>query len=156
MVTGKGRTVTIGVMMLVIVILGGDWFVSQARLGHIAIDGYLDPPTVVADGKQSTVLTVQILEDGEPRVGDLVQSFLESGNGLLIPEWAYSDENGCVYITFWPTPLTQYDTAQQTVIRVTDVGIGRIVEVGATWAINVGLEASADEGLSLSLTQPGS
>ena len=141
--------------MIIAAILAGDWFASQSRLRHITIDGYLDPPTVVADGQQSTVLTVEILENGQPRVGDLVQSFLESGNGLLIPEWAYTDENGRIYVTFSPTPLTQYDLAQRTVIRVTDIGIGRLVEAGTTWAIEVGLEAPTDSGSSLSLTQPG-
>ena len=153
--TGRGRTILLVVVLVVAAILTGDWLVSLARLDEVTIDGYLDPPTVVADGKQSTVLTVQILEKGSPRVGDLVQSFVERGNGLLLPEWAYTDENGQVNLTFAPTPLTQYDLIEQPVIRVTDVSVGRIVEVGKSWAIDVALEAAPDAGPVLSLTQPG-
>ncbi|MHB1296174.1 MAG: Ig-like domain-containing protein [Anaerolineae bacterium] len=144
MLVGKGRMIFLGALVLVSGILARDWLASKARLDDISIEGYLDPPVVVADGKQSSVLTVQILQDGEPRVGDLVQSFLESGSGLLIPEWAYTDENGRVSLTYSPNPLTPYDLAQKTIIRVTDMSIGQLVEVGKDWSIEVGLEAPPD------------
>jgi hypothetical protein len=153
--TGRGRTILLVVVLVAAAILTGDWLVSRARLDEVTIDGYLNPPTVVADGKHSTVLTIQILEHGQPLVGELVQSFLESGSGLLIPEWAYTDENGRVFLTYSPNPLTPYDLAQQTVIRVTDVSIGRLVEVGKDWAIEVGLEAPPDAGTAQGLTVEG-
>ena len=141
MTMGKGRLVFLGVLVLLAGILTGDWLVSKARLNDIAIEGYLDPPVVVADGRQSTVLTLRITQDGQPRVGDLVQSFLETGSGLLIPEWAYTDEQGSIAITYSPNPLTAYDLEQKTVIQVSDISIGHLVEVGKDWSVEVGLEA---------------
>ena len=49
------------------------------------------------------------------------QAWLQPGNGLMIPEWSYTDENGEVEITFTPNPATAYDLKTDSIINVIDI-----------------------------------
>ena len=129
------------VVALTVLVFGADWMYSRARLGNFTIEGRLDPPTVVADGKQSTVLTVRVTENGRPRAGDLLQCYLEIGNGLFIPEWGYTDQNGELRITYTPNPLTPYDLETETMAHVIDINVGRLIEVDKHFTMKIPVEA---------------
>ncbi|MGQ9682421.1 MAG: hypothetical protein ACUVX9_07790 [Anaerolineae bacterium] len=118
-----------------------DWLQARFRLDDITIEGWLDPPEVTADGKDSTVLTVRVTERGQPRARVLLQSWLQSGNGLLIPEWVYTDESGIAQITYTPNPMTPYDIEQDTIIHLIDTHVGRIIEVDKHFIIEVPVKA---------------
>ena len=120
----------LGIVALLLVPLGIDWMLATARLDDILIETTLDPPSVVADGKDSMVLTIRVTENGSPRVHDLVQSWLDVGSGLLVPQWVYTDENGVAEINFTPNAMTQYEVQDKAEIHVRDINIGRLIEVG--------------------------
>jgi hypothetical protein len=142
--TRTGQVVALLVTALVVAILGMDWLVARSRLDNVSIEGQLDPPQVVADGKQDTVLTVRVTENGQPRKNDTLQSFLESGSGLLVPEWAFTDQDGVARFTFTPNPLTPYDE-RETVIHIVSISIGRLVEVDKHFVIEVLLKEPASK-----------
>ena len=50
-------------VMIVMACLGVDWAQARLRLDSVVIEGKLDPPTVVADGKSSTTLTIRVTEN---------------------------------------------------------------------------------------------
>ena len=132
----------VGILVLaVILVLGADWLVSKVRLGSVSMTGELVPPVVVADGDESTILVVTVTQDGRPRDNDLLQAWIETGGGVLIPEWVYTDEKGQVQINYTPNPMTKYDVDVQTVIHVADHAIGRLVEVSKHYTIEVPIEA---------------
>ena len=139
--SGRARVLVLGTLVLVVMVLCIDWLQARSRLDEITIEGWLDPPQVIADGKHSTVLTVRVTERGQPRAHVLLQSWLQSGNGLLIPEWVYTDERGEAHITFSPNPMTPYDIEQDTVIHLIDTGVGRLVEVDKHFLIKVPVKA---------------
>ena len=109
--TGKGRLVALAVVGLFLAAIGGDWVQAQARLPNISITGQLDQPKVIADGKSSILLNVRVTENGQPRANALLQAWLESGGGLLIPEWIYTDEDGRAEYTYTPNAAGPYDSA---------------------------------------------
>ena len=82
------------VVGLLLAAITGDYAQAQARLPNISIAGQFDQPKAIADGKSSMVLTVRVTENGQPRGNALLQAWLESGGGLLIPEWTHTDEDG--------------------------------------------------------------
>ena len=69
-----------------------------------------------------------------------MQAWLQPGNGLMIPEWSYTDENGEVEITFTPNPATAYDIKTDSIINVIDINIGRWLEVDKSFSIEVPVE----------------
>ena len=89
----------IGLLLAAIVV---DYVQAQARLPNISIVGQFDQPKVIADGKSSIILTVRVTENGNPRADVLLQAWLESGGGLLIPEWTYTDADGRAEYTYTP------------------------------------------------------
>lgn len=135
------RQLVLVVVVLAVAILGIDLLLAYSRLGSVSIQGRLDPPKVVADGKQSTVLTVRVTENGRPRIHDTLQSFLESGNGLLVPEWAFTDQDGVARFTLTPNPFSLYDLEEKTVVHVLSINIGRLIEVNKHFTIEVAIEA---------------
>ncbi len=122
------------------VVLVTDWIQAHARLANISMDGQFDKPNVVADGKDSIVLTLRVTENGRPRTNDMLQAWLQPGNGLLIPEWSRTDARGEVQITYTPNPASAYDLHQKSVINVIDINIGRLLEVDKVFAIEVPVE----------------
>ena len=135
----------VGVALIVVMIYGTDWAISTARLDEIILKTTLDPPNVAADGKSSIVLTVQVTEHGQPRANDLLQSWLDTGSGLLIPEWVYTDENGMAQITYTPNPLTKYDLQDKSEIHVRVISIGRLIEVGKDIGVEVPLTPAEEQ-----------
>jgi hypothetical protein len=137
--SGRLHLWILAVVLVIMAIYGTDWVLAIARLDGILIETTLDPPTVVADGKSSITLTVRVTEQGQPRAHDLLQSWLDTGSGLLIPDWTYTDENGVAQITYSPNPLTQYDVQDKAEIHVRDISIGRLIEVGKDIVVEVPL-----------------
>jgi hypothetical protein len=118
-----------------------DWAWASSRLDQIVIETALDHPELVADGKDSVVLTIRITENGKPRAGDLVQSWLDIGSGLLVPQWVYTDQDGAAVINFTPNAMTQYAVQDRAVIHIKDVSIGRLIEVGKEHLVEIPLSA---------------
>jgi 2-keto-3-deoxy-galactonokinase len=139
--SGKWRFWTLSIIAVLAVAMVVDWGRASARLSQITITGQLDPPKVVADGTNSTMLTVVVTENGRPRVHTLLQSWLQTGGGLLIPEWAYTDAEGKAQITYTPNPANPYDLEQKTVIHVADTRVGWLIEVVKGYEIEVPIEA---------------
>lgn len=143
--SGRPHLWIVGVALIVVMIYGTDWAISTARLDRIFIEATLEPSSVAADGKSSIVLTVQVTEHGQPRVNDLLQSWLDTGSGLLIPEWVYTDENGIAQITYTPNPLTKYDLQDKSEIHVRVITIGRLIEVGKDIVVEVPLTPAEEQ-----------
>ncbi len=135
----KRLTWSLAVLALFLLIFGVDWLIAQSRLSGINIEILAEPAAVVANGKDSTNLTVRITENGQPRVNDLVQLWLRKGGGLLTPNWVYTDENGMFIVTYTPNPYSRYDPQDGAEIAVLDTSIGRLVEVGKQSAVIIGL-----------------
>ena len=100
--TGRGRLLVFAVVGLLVAAVAVDYVQAQARLPNITISGQFDQPKVIADGKSSIILTVRVTENGQPRADALLQAWLDSGGGLLIPEWNYTDEEGYAEYTYTP------------------------------------------------------
>ena len=130
-------------LLLISTVLFVDWFRAESNLKNINISVSADPSTIIADGKNQSILTVHVTENGRPRVNDLMQSYLSSGSGLLIPQWAFTDQNGIARITYTPTPFSPYDPTNGVVIVVLDTNIGRIIEVDKEQIVEVKLQAPA-------------
>ncbi|MCC6801401.1 MAG: hypothetical protein IT319_00850, partial [Anaerolineae bacterium] len=113
-----------------ILVFGGDWAVARSRLDNIVIEIQVEPESVIANGKNSSTLTIRITEGGQPRVNDLVQLWLSKGGGLLTPNWVYTDADGSVIVTYTPNPYSRYDPQNGAEIAVLDTSIGRLIEVG--------------------------
>jgi hypothetical protein len=137
----KIRLAAAAVLLILFALLVVDWVQAQIRLANVSIEGQLDKAKVISDGEDSIVLTIRVTEKGQPRVDDTLQAWLQPGNGLMIPEWSYTDENGEVQITFTPNPATPYDVGVDTVINVIDINIGRWLEVDKRFSIEVPVEA---------------
>ena len=137
----KIRLAAAAVLLILFALLVVDWVQAQIRLANVSIEGQLDKAKVISDGEDSIVLTIRVTENGQPRVDDTLQAWLQPGNGLMIPEWSYTDENGEVQITFTPNPATPYDVEMDTVINVIDINIGRWLEVDKRFSIEVPVEA---------------
>jgi hypothetical protein len=128
--------------LLVLFAVGAaDWAVSMARLGAISIETAVNPAPVLADGKSSTTITLRVTENEQPRAGDLVQLWISSGSGLLVPEWVMTDENGSAQVVFTPNALSPYDLSSGTEITLQDINIGRIIEVGKRLTVPIPLQA---------------
>jgi hypothetical protein len=132
----------LGVAVLLVVPFAAEWMWARARVGDILMESSLDSPSVVADGKDSVVLTVRVTEEGKPRGGDLLQTWIDDGSGLFVPDWAYADGQGMAEFTFWPNPTTRYDSQDAAVLHIRDVSIGRLIEVGKDLTVTVPLAAS--------------
>ena len=115
---------------LILLVFGGDWLIARSHLDNIAIEFQVDPESVVANGKDSSTLTIRISEDGQPRANDLIQLWLSKGGGLLTPNWVYTDSDGIVTVTYTPNPYSRYDPQTGAEIVALDTSIGRLIEVG--------------------------
>lgn len=134
-----------GITLLLLAPFFIDWTAARARLPQIGIDSSLNRPSVVADGKNSIVITLRVTEGNKPRANDLLQSWIEVGGGLLKPQWAYTDEDGVAKITFSPNPATPYDSQGKATIRVANVSVGRLIEVRKLVAVDIPLELPSQE-----------
>jgi hypothetical protein len=126
-------------MALIVAVLGADYALATAQLDDVVIETSLDPPRVAADGRNSVVITVRITQNGRPRANDLVQAWIGSGSGLLIPNWVITDEHGTARITYTPNPYSPYDPQEAAEIRMMDTSIGRLVEVSKRHTVRVPL-----------------
>lgn len=138
---GRGRLLALAMIGLLLAAIGLDWLQAQARLHNISIEGQLDPPKVVADGKNSITLTVRVTENGMPRANSLLQAWLESGGGIFIPEWTYTDADGRAEYTYTPNAVGPYDMQEPTIIHVIDLNVARLFEVDKHYLIEVPVEA---------------
>lgn len=136
----KIRLAAVGLLLLILALLAADFIQSLVRLNNVVIEGEFNKEKVVSDGEDSIILTVRVTENGQPRVNDTLQAWLQPGNGLMIPEWSYTDENGEVEITFTPNPATAYDIKTDSIINVIDINIGRWLEVDKSFSIEVPVE----------------
>ena len=136
----KIRLAAVSLLLLMLALLAADFIQSLVRLNNVVIEGEFNKEKVVSDGEDSIVLTVRVTENGQPRVNDTLQAWLQPGNGLMIPEWAYTDENGEIEITFTPNPATAYDLKTDSIINVIDINIGRWLEVDKSFSIEVPVE----------------
>ena len=137
------RLIALVVIGLLIGCVGIDVLRARNRLSRISIEGQLDPPKVVADGKHTTVLTVRVSENGQPRRNVLLQAWLETGGGLLIPEWVYTDDDGQARISYTPSAASVYDVGQAASLHVMDTSVGRLIEVPKHYTLEVPLEIPA-------------
>lgn len=128
-----------GIVALGLLILGIDYKMATAKLDGIEIATSVDPPQVVADGRNQVIVTLHVTEDGKPRANDLVQSWLGRGGGLLIPSWVVTDQNGKAQITYTPNPYSPYDPQDFVEINISDTSIGRIIEVDKREVVQVAL-----------------
>ena len=131
-------------VLLVLIVFGVDWAIASAQLDSIAIEVVLEPPTVVADGKDSVTLAVRVTEGGKPRRGDLIQSWLDVGSGLLTPTFTYTDEDGNATIVFTPNAMTPYEVQDRAEIHLRDISIGRLIEVGKDTVVTVPLVLASE------------
>jgi hypothetical protein len=130
-----------GIVLVIILALAGDWGLSTVQSAQVHIDLSLSPPRVLADGKHKTILTIQITESGQPRVHDLLQIWLASGGGVLLPQWAYTDRTGKARVVYQPNPASPYDLQTDTTLTVEDTSLGRLVEVTKQGHVHVALIA---------------
>jgi len=135
----------VGVVAFILVVCGADWVWASARLNDVVIDASLDKTSIVADGKDSVVLTIRVTENGEPRAGDLVQSWIDVGSGFLVPQWVYTDDNGVAHIKFTPNAMTQYEVQDRAEIHIRDINIGRLIEVGKDIVVVVPLAVPEEQ-----------
>jgi len=87
----KIRLAAVGLLLLILALLAADFIQSLVRLNNVVIEGEFNKDKVVSDGEDSIILTVRVTENGQPRVNDTLQAWLQPGNGLMIPEWSYTD-----------------------------------------------------------------
>ena len=126
----RWRLWMLGLLAVVAAIFGVDWMRSTAQLDDILIETWVDPPSVVADGLSSTSITVRVTERGQPREHDLLQIWLGTGAGRLVPNWVFTDEKGMAVIEFTPNRYNPYDPQDELEIHIRDTSIGRLIEVG--------------------------
>lgn len=117
-----------------------DWMMAKARLPQFTVQTSLDKPSVVADGKSKVTITINVMQDGAPRVNDLVQAWISEGSGLLRPQWVYTDEQGNAQMTFEPNALSPYDNQEKAVIQMADISVGKLIEVRKEAAVEIPLE----------------
>ena len=139
--TGRVRLLAMALIGLLLAAIVVDYVQAQARLPNISIVGQFDQPKVIADGKSSIILTVRVTENGNPRADVLLQAWLESGGGLFIPEWTYTDADGRAEYTYTPNAAGPYDLQEDTIAHVIDIGVGRLFEVDKHYRIQVPVEA---------------
>jgi len=121
--------VTTAILAVLILPLAVDGAIARRRLDHVSIETSLDPPSVVADGKSEAILTIRVVERGRPRSHDLLQLWLETGSGLLRPEWVFTDDNGIAEVKYTSNPASPYDVADAVQIHIADISIGKLLEV---------------------------
>ena len=133
------RLLFIIMLAVVVVIMGVDYALANARLPGIVIETKLDKPEVIADGKDMMTFSVRVTEDGQPREGDLLQLWVVKGSGQLIPRWLFTDAEGMGQLVFTPTPYNRYDPQDAVEIEIMDTSIGRLIEVGKRVRVQIPL-----------------
>ena len=126
---GKARLYVLAVLVLVAAVAGTDWMLSNARLKNVRIETSLEPTAVVADGESSTTIELRVTEHGKPRANVLVQLWIDTGSGLLIPEWVLTNEDGVAHAVYTPNVAGPYDPQDEALVYVMDTTVGRIIEV---------------------------
>jgi hypothetical protein len=135
----RWRPWALGILGFIAVILAIDWAIATKRMTRIDFEVSLDPPEVVADGQSTTVVSVRVTEQGVPRANDLLQAWLATGSGRVLPTWMYTDEDGRATIELTPNRYTPYDPQDKLELSVVDINIGRLVEVGAQETVDIPL-----------------
>lgn len=131
----------LAVVGVIAAVLATDWLIYTARLSRVQMEITANPDVVVADGKNKTVLTIRITENGRPRANDLIQLWLKKGSGLVIPNWVFTNEDGVAEVTYTPNPYSPYDPQEGSVISVMNTSIGRLVEVDKMGQVLIKLKA---------------
>jgi hypothetical protein len=122
-------------------VLMADWMIGVARLSRVNMDVRADPEVVVADGKNKTTIMIRVSENGHPRSNDLIQLWLKTGSGLIIPNWVFTNENGVAEVTYTPNPFSPYDPQDAVTISILNTSIGRLVEVDKEGQVQIKLQA---------------
>jgi hypothetical protein len=132
-------------LVLILLPFTVDYLIAQGRMDNIQMSPRLDVPSVLADGKSEVTITIRVTENGQPRVGDTLQAWIQTGGGLLLPTWAFTDESGEATFGFAPNPLTRYDVTMLAEISVRNISIARLVEVPKDILVPVPLEVPEEE-----------
>ncbi len=138
------RLLVTGVLAVILAVVGVDWAIAFSRLDAVQIESHLDPGEVIADGQSSTTISLRITENGQPRAGDLVQLWIDSGSGVVTPDWVITDDEGRATTTYTPNKATIYDPQDEARIFVMDINIGYVVEIGKRQLVVVPLVAPKD------------
>jgi len=133
----RWRSWVLALVGIIALILAVDWTMAKARVRGISIEASLEPESVVADGKSTTVISVCVTENGEPRAHDLLQAWLATGSGQVLPAWMYTDEEGKAVIKVTPNRYTPYDPQDKLELVILDTSIGNLVEVGARKTVDI-------------------
>jgi hypothetical protein len=126
-------------LALIVAILGVDVIKSSAQLSSIQVETTVNPPNIVADGTSKAIITIRVTQNGIPRAGDMMQMFLTTGAGRILPAWARTDENGVVTTEFTPNTYSPYDPVEGAVLQISDTSIGQLVEVRKDHSITIPL-----------------
>jgi len=135
----RTRLWILGLLAVVVMVLAVDRMAAAVRLNNILIETSVDPPSVVADGISRTRITVRVTENGQPRAHDLLQIFLVAGSGRVLPGWVNTDNEGMAVIEFTPNQYSVYDPVDGAELKILDMNIGRLIEVGKSKVINIPL-----------------
>lgn len=139
------RWIYIVLVVVALIPFGVDWTLATARLPNIDMQVSLSAPQVTADGKDSVQITVRITENGAARVNDTLQTWIDVGGGLLLPQWIFTDEHGEAVVKFSPNPQTKYDVVETAVLHIRDTSIGHLIEVSKDVTVEVPLIAPTEQ-----------
>jgi len=136
---GKARLFILTVLVAAAAVAGIDWMLANGRLKDISIETSLEPAAVVADGESSTTLELRVTEHGEPRANALLQLWINTGSGLLVPEWVLTDADGVAHSVYTPNVANPYDPQDEALVYVMDTTVGRIIEVDKRVLVHIPL-----------------
>ena len=126
--------IIVGVLVLVFI---ADIAISFAKLKNIEIV-FDVPDKMVASGTNKLTINVQVLENGIPRAGDMVQCWIVVGNGKLLPSYFFLDDEGKAVTVFTPTKMDRYSPKTAQLI-FEDISIGKLIEVSKRTTLDVDL-----------------
>lgn len=112
---------------LVVLVFFADVVVSAAKIKNIEFI-FDAPDKMISSGTNKLTINVQVLENGKPRSGDMVQCWIVVGNGKLLPSYFFLDEEGKAVTVFTPTKKDRY-SPKTAELFFEDISIGRLIEV---------------------------
>ena len=133
------RLIILLVVSAIVVIVSADLLHAFVSRNRTVIDCSLPSGPVVADGIATLDIIIHVTENGKPRKGDLMQSWIVSGEGKLRPAYFFIDQEGKGTLTFTPNVLTTYSD-RKAVFTIRDNSFGKIIEVAKEVSVTVSLE----------------
>jgi hypothetical protein len=127
---------------LILLVFGVDYLISVVRIKNTVF--VMDhPPRAMADSEAKVEFHLQVTEKGRPRAGDLMQAWVQQGDGKLLPLFFFLDEDGRGVLTLTPNVLSLY-SKNPLIITVYDLSIGKIVERGKKETYSIELYKPGD------------